>query len=73
MSNLDTETQAPAEAPVPLNETPVDGPGSGRSEIRKQLEKSVDEARKTERPRDDRNTHSEIDHKKSHAKESVND
>lgn len=52
MSNLDTEAEAPAEAPVPINETPVDGPGSGRSEIRKQLEKSVESVRKPE-PREE--------------------
>lgn len=52
MSNLDTETQAPEETHVPLNETPVDGPGSGRSEIRKQLEKSVESVRKSE-PREE--------------------
>ena len=69
MSNLDTETQAPAEAPVPLNETPVDGPGSGRSEIRKQLEKSVDEARKTERPRDDRRPNAKVT--KSRARQEI--
>lgn len=50
MSNIDTETQAPEEAPVetrvPLNETPVDGPGSGRSTLRQQLEKNVESARK---------------------------
>lgn len=64
MSNVDTETQAPVETPqVPLNETPVDGPGSGRSEIRKQLEKSVAEVNKREqqpRERDSRRPNAKV-------------
>lgn len=31
--------------PVPINERPVDGPGSGRSQIRRQLEDSIKKAR----------------------------
>lgn len=46
-------SDAPAEAPVPMNEAPVDGPGSGRSEIRKSLEKGFADARK-ETEREDR-------------------
>ena len=52
----DTEAGAAepaAEAPpVPMNERPADGPGSGRSEIRKELEKSIDTTRKAERGRE---------------------
>jgi hypothetical protein len=54
MSNVDTETVAPVEAPVetrvPLNEAPVDGPGSGRSTLRKELEKNAEAARKPAAP-----------------------
>src|SRR5262245_40856755 len=32
---------------IPINETPSDGPGSGRSQLRKQLEKNFEEDRKT--------------------------
>jgi hypothetical protein len=46
---VDTGTPEPA-APPPINERPADGPGSGRSELRKQLEKSVDSARKAQEP-----------------------
>ncbi len=49
--NVDTGTPEPA-APPPINERPADGPGSGRSELRKELEKSVDTARKAERGRE---------------------
>src|SRR5882672_2975725 len=38
----------------PLNERQVDGPGSGRSDIRKSLEKGFDDSRKTDKDRDDR-------------------
>ena len=38
----------PATPPIPRNEAPVDGPGSGRSQLRQQLEKNVDTARKAE-------------------------
>lgn len=48
---VDTGTPEPA-APLPMNERPADGPGSGRSEIRKELEKSFDTARKSERSRE---------------------
>jgi hypothetical protein len=50
----DVETGAAepaAEAPPPINESPADGPGSGRGSIRKELEKSVDTTRKAERGR----------------------
>ena len=44
-------TPEPAEpAPPPMNERPVDGPGSGRSAIRKDLEKGFETARKTPEP-----------------------
>ena len=43
----------PPEAPAPMNERPVDGPGSGRSELRKQLESSAEKARKAP-PKDDK-------------------
>lgn len=42
-----TESPAP---PPPFNEAPVDGPGSGRGAIRKELEKSVESTRRTEQP-----------------------
>ena len=45
------EPAAPAEPPVPMNERPVDGPGSGRSVLRQQLEKNVDTVRKAETQR----------------------
>lgn len=38
--------------PIPLNETPVDGPGSGRSVLRKQLEGNVATERKTREARE---------------------
>jgi hypothetical protein len=39
-----------AEAPpVPMNEAPADGPGSGRGAMRKEIEKSVETVRKGER------------------------
>lgn len=38
----------PAPRPVPMNERPVDGPGSGRGAIRKELENSVKEVRERE-------------------------
>lgn len=37
----DSQVEAPPPKPVPHNERPVDGPGSGRNQIRKQLEESV--------------------------------
>jgi hypothetical protein len=51
VEDLNTETGASTgvETPVvhtPLNEAPVDGPGSGRSTLRKQLEKNAEAVRK---------------------------
>lgn len=45
VENADVGGGAPPPAP-PINETPVDGPGSGRSELRKQLEKNAEAVRK---------------------------
>jgi len=51
--DVDAGAAEPAvEAPPPINETPADGPGSGRGAIRKELEKSVDTTRKAERSRE---------------------
>ncbi len=48
---IETGTPEPAAPPpTPMNERPADGPGSGRSELRKQLEKSVDTVRKAQEP-----------------------
>lgn len=38
--------ETPEAPPPPLNERPADGPGSGRGELRKQLEKSAEQERK---------------------------
>ncbi len=48
--NIEVQTpETPAPTPeVPMNERPVDGPGSGRGELRKQLEKSAEQARKAD-------------------------
>lgn len=48
----ETETGAPEPTErtrPPMNETPVNGPGSGRSELRTQLEKSFADSRRSER------------------------
>jgi hypothetical protein len=49
--DVDAGTPEPAEpAPPPMNERPVDGPGSGRSALRKELEKNVESTRKAQEP-----------------------
>jgi hypothetical protein len=55
-TDIVTETPEPAAppAPAPINERPVDGPGSGRSNIRKELEKNVEAFRKEPAPEPER-------------------
>lgn len=47
---VEVGTEAPAAPPLPMNERPVDGPGSGRGAIRKELEKSVESVRRSREP-----------------------
>lgn len=49
MSELETNIETPEVAPPqPLNERPSDGPGSGRGNLRKQLEGAFEDDRKTD-------------------------
>ena len=51
--DVDAGAEAPVETSrVPLNEAPVDGPGSGRSDIRRQLEEGFKGARKAQEDAD---------------------